>query len=263
MFGEWATQDHDESIAIIHCALDAGVNFIDTADFYSAGESEVIVGKALRGRRDNVILATKAFNPMGDDPNQRGNSRRWIIRAAEDSLQRLGTDWIDLYQMHRHDPTVDLDETLGALSDLVHQGKIRYIGGSTFPMSAIVEAQWIARERGRERFISEQPPYSILVRNIEHDVLPTCQRYGMGVISDSPLTAGWLSGRYHKGGTNVGPTSAGRRKNVGIRFDLSLEINQRQLDVVDELTRVADKAGITLIEMAIAFVLRHPAITAA
>src|SRR5881392_1567082 len=171
MFGEWGEPDHDESIRIVHRALDAGVNFVDTADVYSAGESEEIVGKALAGRRDDVVLATKFHGVMGDDPNRRGNSRRWIMRALDASLRRLGTDWIDLYQVHRHDHWTDLDETLGALSDLVHQGKIRYFGSSTFPPSVIVEAQWVAQKRGHERFVCEQPPYSMLVRGIEAEVL--------------------------------------------------------------------------------------------
>ena len=211
MFGDWGNKDHDDSIRIIHHALAAGINFIDTADVYSRGESEVIVGKALAGgRRDDVVLATKVHMPMGDDPNQAGSSRRWIIRAAEDSLRRLGTDWIDLYQIHRYDPAIDLDETLGALTDLVRAGKVRYVGHSTFPASAIVEAQWTAEQRGRERFVTEQPPYSILTRGIEADVLPTCSRYGMGVIPWSPLGGGWLSGRYRKEADVSGPTSAAR-----------------------------------------------------
>ena len=259
MFGEWGTQDHDESIRIIHRALDAGITFIDTADVYSQGESEVIVGKALAGRRDDIVLATKAFMPMSDDPNHRGSSRRWIIREVENSLRRLDTDWIDLYQIHRWDPATDLDETLGALSDLVHQGKIRYFGHSTFPASAIVEAQWTAQRRNRERFVTEQPTYSILTRGIENDVLPTCQRYGMGVLSYSPLAGGWLSGRYSKDATK-GPVSVARRR-LANRFDLDLPENQRKLDAVEQLAKLADDAGITLLEMAIAFVLRHPAIT--
>ena len=199
MFGAWGNPDHDESIRIIHAALDAGINFIDTADVYGQGESEEIVAKALAGgRRDDVVLATKFYNPMGDDPNRRGASRRWIIRAVEDSLRRLNTDWIDLYQIHRLDPHTDIEETLGALTDLVHQGKVRYIGSSTFPASRIVEAQWVARDRHLHRFVTEQPPYSILVRAIEADVLPTCRRHGMGVISYSPLAGGWLSGRWRK-----------------------------------------------------------------
>ena len=210
MFGQWGNPDHDESIAVIHAALDAGINFIDTADVYSAGESEEIVAKAIQGRRDDIVLATKAFMPMSDNLNHRGSSRRWIIREAEDSLRRLGTDWIDLYQIHRWDPETDLDQTLGALSDLVHQGKIRYFGHSTFPASAIVEAQWTAQRRNRERFVTEQPTYSILTRAIENDILPTCQRYGMGVLSYSPLAGGWLSGRYRQD-ANQGPASAARQ----------------------------------------------------
>jgi aryl-alcohol dehydrogenase-like predicted oxidoreductase len=263
MFGDWGTKDHDESIRIIHRALDAGINFVDTADVYSRGESEVIVGKALAGgRRDDVVLASKAHMPMGEDANQRGNSRRWIIREVEDSLRRLGTDWIDLYQIHRYDPDTDLDETLGALTDLVRAGKVRYIGHSTFPVSAIVEAQWTARDRGRERFVCEQPPYSILTRGIEADVLPTCVRYGMGVIPYSPLAAGWLSGRYRKGSGVTDPASPARRV-LANRFDLSLAPNQRKLDATEQLAELADKAGMTLIQLAIAFVLRHPAVTAA
>ena len=261
MFGAWGNPDHAESVRIIHAALDAGINFIDTADVYGQGESEEIVAKALTGgRRDNVVLATKFHNAMGEDPNQRGNSRRWIMRAVEDSLRRLGTDWIDLYQVHRPDPGTDIEETLGALTDLVHQGKVRYLGGSTFPASAIVEAQWAARDRGLQRFVTEQPPYSILVRAIENDVLPTCLRYGMGVMSYSPLTGGWLSGRWRK---DTGQQSSSRAGRLPERFDLSQPANQRKLDAVEELARLADEAGITLIQLAIAFVLRHPAITAA
>ncbi|WP_097327270.1 aldo/keto reductase [Paractinoplanes atraurantiacus] len=260
MFGDWGNKDHDESIKVIHRALDAGINFVDTADVYSAGECEEIVGKALKGRRDDVVLASKANMPMSDDPNHRGNSRRWIIRAAEDSLRRLGTDWLDLYQVHRWDPAVDLDETLGALTDLVRAGKVRYIGHTTFPASTIVEAQWVAERRGRERFVTEQPPYSILVRNAENEVLPVAQRYGMGVISYSPLAGGWLSGRYSRQAQDL-PSSEARRR-LANRFDMSLAENQRKLAAVEQLTDLADQAGLTLIELAVAFVLRHPAITA-
>ena len=261
MFGAWGNPDHDESIRIIHTALDAGINFIDTADVYGQGESEEIVGKALAGgRRDDVILATKFHNAMGEDPNQQGNARRWIMRAVEDSLRRLGTDWIDLYQVHRIDPRTDIEETLSALSDLVHQGKVRYIGTSTFPASHIVEAQWVARDRHLQRFVTEQPPYSILVRAIEADVLPTCLRHGMGVMSYSPLTGGWLSGRWRK---ETGQQSSSRASRLPERFDLANPFNQRKLDAVEELALLADEAGITLIQLAIAFVLNHPAITAA
>ena len=259
MFGAWGNPDHDESLRIIHSALDAGINFVDTADVYSAGESEEIVGKALRGRRDDVVLATKVHFPMGDEPNRSGNSRRWIIGEVENSLRRLQTEWIDLYQIHRPQPDTDIDETLGALSDLVHQGKIRYFGHSTFPSSEIVEAQWTAERRGRERFRCEQPPYSMLARAIEHDVLPTCQRYGMGVIPYSPLAGGWLSGRWRK---ETGPQSSTRAERLPQRYDLSLPANQRKLDAVEDLAQLAEHTGITLIQMAIAFVMRHPAVTA-
>jgi aryl-alcohol dehydrogenase-like predicted oxidoreductase len=260
MFGAWGNPDHDESIRIIHAALDAGINFVDTADVYSRGESEEIVAKALAGgRRDDIVLATKFHGSMGDDPNERGNSRRWIIREVEASLRRLGTDWIDLYQVHRFDEGTDLDETLGALTDLVRAGKIRYLGSSTFPPSLIVEAQWVAERRGRERFVCEQPPYSMLVRGIEAEVLPVCERYRMAVIPWSPLAGGWLSGRYRKGAEPPASTRAGR---IPRRYDLSLPENQRKLDAADRLARLAEEAGLTLIELAIAFVLRHPAVTA-
>ena len=264
MFGAHGNSDHDDSIRIIHRALDAGINFIDTADAYSAGESEVIVGKALAGgRRDNVVLATKVLMPMGDDANQRGISRRWITTEVENSLRRLGTDWIDVYQIHRPDPATDIDETLGVLSNLVHQGKVRYLGHSTFPASEIVEAQWTAERRGRERFRTEQPPYSILARAIEHDVLPTCQRYGMGVMTYSPLAMGWLSGHYRKDREIAGPGSPARRQRFPERYDLSLSVNQRKLDAADALGVLADKAGMSLVQMAIAFATQHPAVTAA
>jgi aryl-alcohol dehydrogenase-like predicted oxidoreductase len=261
MFGEIGNADHEDSIRIIHRALDAGINFIDTADVYSRGESEEIVGKALAGgKRDDVVLATKVHGAMGDDPNEFGNSRRWIIKEVENSLRRLRTDYIDLYQIHRPEDDTDIDDTLGALTDLVRAGKVRYIGSSTFPASQIVEAQWTARERGRERFISEQPPYSLLVREIERDVLPTCQRHGMGVISWSPLAGGWLSGSYRK---DVELPESRRAARFPARFDMSTPDNQRKLEAADALAALADEAGITLIEMAIAFVIRHPAVTAA
>jgi aryl-alcohol dehydrogenase-like predicted oxidoreductase len=259
MFGAWGETDHDESVRIIHAALDAGVNFVDTADVYSRGESEEIVGKALRGRRDGVFLATKVHGRMGDDPNEFGNSRRWIVREVENSLRRLGTDWIDLYQIHRPEADTDVDETLGALTDLVRGGKVRYIGSSTFPASQIVEAQWVAERRGRERFVCEQPPYSLLVRGIENDVLPTCLRYGIGTIPWSPLAGGWLSGRYRK---DDYPESR-RAQMIPRRYDMSLPANQRKLEAADALGRLADEAGISLIHMALAFVIRHPAVTAA
>jgi len=260
MLGAWGNPDHDDAVRIVHRALDAGINFVDTADVYSAGESETIVGKALKGRRDQVVLATKVHGVMGDDPNRQGNSRRWIRLACEDSLRRLDTDWIDLYQIHRPSPDCDIDDTLGALSDLIREGKIRYAGSSTFPPSAIVEAQWTAERRARERFVTEQPPYSILVRAVEAEVLPTCQRYGMGVIPWSPLAGGWLTGRYRKG-QDV-PVSH-RAQRVPVRYDMALPGNQAKLDAADALAVLADKSGLTLIQLALAFVLRHPAVSAA
>jgi aryl-alcohol dehydrogenase-like predicted oxidoreductase len=259
MFGAWGNTDHDESVRIIHRALDAGINFVDTADVYSAGESEEIVGKALEGRRDDVILATKFWGPMGGDANRRGVSRRWIVTAVEDSLRRLGTDWIDLYQMHRPDPDTDIDETLGALTDLVQQGKVRYIGSSSFSGAEIVEAQWVARDRRLERFRTEQPPYSLLTRSIELDVLPTAQRYGMGTLTYSPLGGGWLSGSWT---AESAPTSPARQRLVA-RFDMSLPENQRKLEAVQQLAQVAEDAGLSMIELAIAFVVDHPGVTSA
>jgi aryl-alcohol dehydrogenase-like predicted oxidoreductase len=260
MFGSWGNPDQDEGVATIHRALDAGINFIDTADVYSAGESEEIVGRAIKGRRDSVVLATKFHGGMGDDPNMRGNSRRWIVTEVENSLRRLQTDWIDLYQVHRPDPSTDIDETLGALSDLVHQGKVRAIGSSTFPAWQIVEAQWVAEKRGHVRFRCEQPPYSIFVRGIEADVLPVCQQYGMGVIPWSPLAGGWLTGRYRRG---MEQPTTGRAARTPGRFDLSRPGNQRKLDLVEELEKVAADAGVSLIHLALAFVLNHPAVSSA
>jgi aryl-alcohol dehydrogenase (NADP+) len=260
MFGAWGTKDHDESIRIIHAALDAGINFIDTADVYSAGESEEIVGKALKGRRDDVVLATKFVAPMDEDPNHRGSSRRWIMREVENSLRRLDTDHIDLYQAHRPDPATDIDDTLGALSDLVHQGKVRVIGSSTFPAEQIVEAQWVAERRGRERFRCEQPPYSIFVRGIETSVLPTCQKYGMGVIPWSPLAGGWLTGRYRK---DAPKPETGRARRTPARFDYDRSENQRKLDLVESLLSLAYEAGLSLTHLSMAFVLEHPAVTSA
>jgi len=263
MFGQWGEPDHDECVRIIHRALDAGINFIDTADVYSAGESEEIVGKALRDRRDEVVVATKFFAPMGKDPNMHGGSRRWIFQEVENSLRRLGTDYIDLYQIHRPDDHADIDETLGALSDLVHQGKIRYLGHSTFPAEYIVEAQWVSERRNRERFVCEQPPYSILVRGIERAVLPTCARYGIGVIPWSPLAGGLLTGRYRKGQ----PAPEGSRLARGFGSQHQNPRQQRaheaRLDAVEDLLKIADDAGVSLTHLAHAFVLEHPSVTSA
>jgi len=260
MFGAWGNTDHDECVRIIHRALDGGINFVDTADVYSAGESEEIVGKALKGRRDEVVLATKFVSPMGNRPNTAGASRRWIMQEVEHSLRRLDTDYIDLYQAHRLDISVDQDETLGALTDLVHQGKVRVIGSSTYPAEAIVEAQWIAERRHRERYQCEQPPYSVFARGVESAVLPTCERFDMGVIAWSPLAGGWLTGRYRKDGPS--PTG-GRASRVPDRFDYSRPENQRKLDLVEELLALAEKADLSLTHLAIAFTLEHPAVTSA
>jgi aryl-alcohol dehydrogenase-like predicted oxidoreductase len=255
MFGAMGNADHDESVGMIHSALDAGINFVDTADVYSGGESEEIVGKALKGRRDEVVLATKFGLPMGSDPNQRGGSPRWIKTAVENSLRRLGTDHIDLYQMHRPDTGTDIDATLSALSDLVRAGKVRAIGSSFFSPEQTVEAQWTAERRGHHRFRTEQPPYSILTRGIESSVLPTARRYGMGVLTFGPLNSGWLSGR-------TDPTSGHRSGGRGApMFDLSQPGVQAKADAVDKLTKLAAEAGLPLPHLAVAFVLAHPAIT--
>jgi aryl-alcohol dehydrogenase-like predicted oxidoreductase len=264
MFGAFGNSDHQDAVRIIHKALDAGINFIDTADGYSAGESELIVGKALAGRkRSGVVLAVKFGPPFDEDPNHRGASRRWITEGIEGSLRRLGTDWIDLYQLGVPDPNTDIDETLGALSDLVQAGKIRSFGTSKVPASQIVEAQWVADRRGHGRFRTEQPPYSLLTRAIEYDVLPTCQRHGMGVLSYSPLAGGWLSGKYRKGREVDGPGSAARTRRMPERYDAAHASNEAKLDAADALGALAEEAGMTLVQMAIAFATHHPAVTSA
>ena len=261
MFGAWGNTDHDECARIIHKALDAGINFIDTADVYAFGESEEIVGRAIRGRRDDVVLATKVGEPMGDSPNRRGNSRRWIMRAVEDSLRRLGTDWIDLYQVHRPDPDTDLDETLGALSDLVRQGKVRAIGTSSFPAEELVEAQWVAERRNRERFATEQVSYSILARHAEAAVLPVAERYDLGVLVWSPLNGGWLTGKYRK---DAPPPTDSRASRNADHFDFRAQaVRERKLDLVERLQGVAEEAGVSLIHLALGFVLSHRAVTSA
>jgi aryl-alcohol dehydrogenase-like predicted oxidoreductase len=255
MLGAMGNTDEAESIRIVHSALEAGINLIDTADVYSSGQSELIVGKALKNRRDEVVLATKFSLPMGEDPNHRGGSPRWVKRAVEDSLRRLDTDHVDLYQMHRPDPATDIDETLAALSDLVRQGKVRAIGSSLFPPDQIVEAQWIAEKRGHHRFRTEQPPYSILLRGIEANMLPTAQRHGMGVLTFGPLGSGWLSGR-------ADPTTGHRAAGTGARlFDMSVPGNQAKLVAVEQLSDVAAEAGLPLSHLAVAFVWSHPGVT--
>jgi aryl-alcohol dehydrogenase-like predicted oxidoreductase len=262
MFGAFGNRDHDDAVRIIHRALDAGINFIDTADGYSGGESEQILGEALAGgRRESVVLAVKFGPPFDADPNHRGASRRWITEGIEGSLRRLQTDWIDLYQVGVPDPRTDIDETLGALSDLVHAGKIRSFGASKVPASQIVEAQWTADRRGHERFRTEQPPYSMLTRAIEYDVLPTCQRHGMGVLAYSPLAGGWLSGKYRKGQEIIGPGSAARLRRLPARYDASDPSNAAKFDAADALGALAGEAGLTLVQMSVAFAVRHPAVT--
>jgi aryl-alcohol dehydrogenase-like predicted oxidoreductase len=254
MLGAMGNPDHDESIRMIHTALDAGINFVDTADVYSRGESEEIVGKALVGRRDEVVLATKFGLPVGNDPNQQGASPRWITRALEASLRRLGTDYIDLYQLHRPDYSTDLDETLCALSDLITAGKVRAIGSSTFPADLMVEAQWVAQRRGHHRFRTEQPRYSILTRTIEGTVLPAAQRHGMGILSYGPLSSGWLSGR-------ADPTRGHRTAIAPQAFDLNISANRSKLEAVEALNKLTAEAGLPLTHLATAFVRAHPAVT--
>lgn len=268
MFGAWGNPDHDDCVRIVHEALDRGINFVDTADVYSAGESEIITGKALKGsRRDSVILATKCHfpidaGPFSDDrkPNTWGNSRRHIIKSCDDSLKRLGTDWIDLYQLHRPDPNVPIEESLSALNDLVHQGKIRAFGCSTFPAEHLVHAAWMADRNNLIPFSTEQPPYSIFVRWIERDLLPTCARLDMGTLVWSPLNGGWLSGAYRK---DSGQRTEGRAARTPSRYDLSDPANVRKMEIVEELVKIADELGVPLAHLALAWVLHHPAVTSA
>jgi aryl-alcohol dehydrogenase-like predicted oxidoreductase len=260
MFGFFGNDDAKECQRMVDRALDAGINYFDTSDVYSYGESEELLGKALKGKRDDVILATKFSLPIDDNPNHKGNSRRWIIQAVEASLKRLGTDYIDLYQVHRPDVTADIDETLGALSDLIHQGKVRMIGSSTFPAELLVESHWTSEKRGRERFRTEQPPYSIFARKIEANVLPVCQKYGMGVVVWSPLAQGWLTGKWRRGAT---PNDTNRQKLQPHLFDMTRDDNQAKLDKVEALAVVAAEAGISMMHMAMAFTCAHPAVTSA
>jgi aryl-alcohol dehydrogenase-like predicted oxidoreductase len=260
MFGSWGNTDEPECHRIVAMALDAGINFVDTADVYDFGVSEEILGRALKGRRDDVVLATKFHNAMDGDPNHRGNSRRWIMTAVEHSLRRLGTDWIDLYQVHRPDPTVDLDETLGALSDLVHAGKVRAVGTSTFPAELLVESAFVAERRGRERFATEQPPYSVFARGVERDVLPAAQRLGLGVLVWAPLNGGWLSGKYRRGGDAPSDSRAVRQAD---HFDWGGPEAEHKLGLVEELVGLAEGGGWTLPHLAVAFTLAHPAVTSA
>jgi aryl-alcohol dehydrogenase-like predicted oxidoreductase len=266
MFGSSGNRDHDDCIRIIHDAIETGINFVDTADVYSDGESEEIVGKALEGRRDDVVLASKVHWEMGPGQNDHGNTRLWIMREVENSLRRLRTDHIDLYQIHRPEPETDIEETLGVLTDLQRAGKIRYFGSSTFAGWQIVEAQWVAERRGLSKFRTEQPPYSIFVRQIERDVLPVTQRYGMGVLVWSPLARGWLTGRYRREAFDRSPesrASRGAERGMAWQFDESRPEIQRKLDLAEEVAKLAADAGVSMTHLAVAFTLAHPAVTSA
>jgi len=243
--------DPEDSIRIIHKALDAGINLVDTADSY--GDSEEVVGRALKGRRDHVVLTTKVSRPMGPDPNQQGGSRRWIIAAVENSLRRLQTDHIDVYQIQRPDPDTDIEETLSALTDLVRSGKIRACGTSTMPASDLVEAHWVAERRGLQRFRTEQPPYSILNRGIEREILPVAQKYGMGILAWGPLGQGMLTGRVRRG-QDTDVTRA--------RFHTAFR-DERRLDTVERLIPLAEQAGLSMPHLAMAFAISHPGVTSA
>lgn len=251
MYATRMGNEPEESARIIHRALGAGINFLDTADVY--GDSEEVVGKALKGRRDSVVLATKFGRPVGEDPNQRGTSRRWIVRAVENSLRRLQTDHIDVYQVHRLDPATDIEETLSALTDLIRSGKVRAVGSSNTPASDIVEAQWVAERRGLERMHTEQPPYSLLNRGVEREVLPVAQRHGLGVMVWGPLAQGLLTGRVRKNQENT-------LSRAGLFTHLS---DERRIDVVERLIPLAEEAGMPLTHLAMAFTLAHPGVTSA
>jgi aryl-alcohol dehydrogenase-like predicted oxidoreductase len=260
MFGRRGNPDHAECERIIHRALDAGINFVDTANVYSMGESEEIVGKALRGCRDDVVLATKVHFAVGDGPNDQGSSRVHILREVENSLRRLQTDYIDLYQMHRPDPNTPIEETLGALDDLVRAGKVRYIGSSTFAAWELVESYWASDRYTLARFVCEQPPYSIFVRGIERDVLPVCDKYGTGVIPWSPLNRGWLAGKYRRG-QEVDSQSRIARGDQFIDV-IDSPAGQKKLDLVEQLIPLAEEVGASLAQYALAWTLTNPVVTA-
>ncbi|GGN04787.1 aldo/keto reductase [Streptomyces fuscichromogenes] len=258
-FGAIGRTTQEEATAIVDAALDAGINLIDTADMYGQGESEEMVGKAIAGRRDDIVLATKAGMPMGEERNHKGGSRRWLVTALEDSLRRLGVDHVDLYQVHRWDPATSDEETLSALTDLQRAGKIRHFGSSTYPAYRIVQAQWAAREHRLSRYVTEQPSYSLLQRGVESHVLPVTEEYGMGVLVWSPLSSGWLSGAVRRGRD----ITTSRAETLPDRFDLTVPANQARLDAVERLAAVADGAGLTLIQLALGFVTAHPGVTSA
>jgi len=258
-FGAIGRTTQDEATALVDAALDGGINLIDTADMYGGGESEEMVGKAIAGRRDDIVLATKAGMPMGDERNHRGSSRRWLVTALDNSLRRLGVDHVDLYQIHRWDPETGDEETLSALTDLQRAGKIRYFGSSTFPAYRLVQAQWAAREHHLGRYATEQPSYSVLQRGAETHVLPVAEQYGLGVLVWSPLASGWLSGAIRAGRS----IATSRSTFMPDRFDLTLPANRARLEAVERLAEVADGAGLTMIQLALGFVTAHPAVTSA
>ncbi len=258
-FGAIGHTSQDEATAIVDAALEGGINLIDTADMYGGGQSEEMVGKAIAGRRDDIVLATKAYMPMGDERNHRGSSRRWLVTALDDSLRRLGVEHVDLYQIHRWDPGTSDEETLSALTDLQRAGKIRYFGSSTFPAYRVVQAQWAARDSHLSRYVTEQPSYSVLQRGIETDVLPVTEQYGLGVLAWSPLASGWLSGAVREGRE----ITTSRSASAPQRFDLTIPSNRARLDAVEQLAKVADEAGLTMIQLALGFVTAHPAVTSA
>ncbi|WP_433260794.1 aldo/keto reductase [Actinosynnema sp. CS-041913] len=258
-FGKLGRTTQDEVTAMVDAALAGGINLIDTADMYGQGESEELVGKAVAGRRDDIVLATKATMPIGDERNHQGSSRRWLVTALDDSLRRLGVDHIDLYQIHRWDPRTSDEETLSVLTDLRRAGKIRYFGSSTFPAYRVVQAQWAARENHLGRYVTEQPNYSILQRGVEAHVLPVTEQYGLGVLVWSPLASGWLSGAIREGRE----VTTSRSAFLPQRFDTAIPANRAKLDAVERLAAVADEAGLTMIQLALGFVTAHPAVTSA
>ena len=258
-FGALGRTTQDDVTGIVDAALEAGINLIDTADRYSLGESEELVGKAIAGRRDDIVLATKVYSPMSEEPNHQGTSRRWIVTELDNSLRRLGVDYVDLYQIHRWDPKTSDEETLSALTDLQRAGKIRYFGSSTYPAYRVVQAQWASRENKLGRFVTEQPSYSILQRGIERDVLPVTEEYGLGVLAWSPLASGWLSGAIREGKE----LTTSRSQSLPQRFDVSIPSNRARMDAVEKLAVVADEAGLTMIQLALGFVTAHPAVTSA
>jgi len=258
-FGTIGRTTQDEATAIVDAALAAGINLIDTADWYSGGQSEEMVGTAIAGRRDDIVLATKAYMPMGDERNHQGSSRRWLVTELDNSLRRLGVDHVDLYQIHRWDPRTSDEETLSALTDLQRAGKIRYFGSSTFPAYRLVQAQWAARDNHLSRYVTEQPSYSILQRGIETHVLPVTEQYGLGVLVWSPLASGWLSGAVREGQE----VATNRSTVMPQRFDLTIPSNRARLDAVEQLAKVADQAGLTMIQLALGFVTAHRGVTSA